>query len=139
VSLLTLPAVAAAKSFVGAWWKAALGALVVFPFAFLLGQCSGAERQREHEKADRAIALAEAVKQGAAASNTSAERSVVDAAEVADLKKELTDAVADLPDSVPDAHGVALGCARLRNAGEDVSKLPACGGREAGGQAQAEP
>ncbi len=50
----------------------------------------------------------------------------VDEARISEQEKDMHDAVAKTPDTMPDAARVALGCARLRNAGKDVSRIAAC-------------
>lgn len=114
----------AAIAFVRAWWKAGAGIVVGAALAFPLGQCSGSQAQKKHEEADRAITQAEALKVDTKAKEKAADQRVKDAAEVADMTEKLTDAVASLPDEIPSARRVALGCQRLRNGGADVSDLP---------------
>jgi len=114
---------------------ALLGAVAVAAPCFLLGQCAGAAREKDRQAAAAAVATVEALKTDRAAKEQAADERMADAEAVADLKEELTDAVADLPDDEPSARRVALGCARLRNQGLDTSRLPACGG--SAGQAQA--
>lgn len=110
------------------WWKAVPGFIVGCVLAFPLGQCSGSQAQKKHEQADRAVAITEAVKLDANAKEKSAEERTRDAIAVTDMKDSLTDAIASLPDSVPSARRVALGCQRMLNAGTRVSELPvACG------------
>ena len=48
-----------------------------------------------------------------------------DTAEVAEMEKELIDAIKDVPDEKPDAVRVALGCKRLRAQGYREADLPA--------------
>mgnify|MGYP000317143763 CR=1 FL=1 len=51
----------------------------------------------------------------------------VKAAEVqAEKEGKLIDAVSEVPDDVPDAVAVQLGCARLREAGVGIADIPAC-------------
>lgn len=117
------------------WRPALLGAAVVAAPCFLLGQCAGAVHEKDRQEAAAAVATVEALKTDGAAKEKAAGERLADAEAVADLKEELTDAVADLPDDEPSARRVALGCARLRNQGQDTTRLPACGG--SAGQAQA--
>jgi hypothetical protein len=119
------------------WWKLGAGFLVGALVAFPLGQCSGAAGQKKHEQADRAVAIAGAMTANAKASDKAASERVTDALKAAELERKLTDAVAEVSDSAPTVSDVALGCARLREQGDDVSNVPAC--RGLGGQAQARP
>lgn len=100
-----------------------IGALGVLLFAYMKGRSDFAKQERARD----AIAVAEALKSDTKA-DAVATAAQVEAAQVqAEKEKVLTDAVAQVPDSVPDAAAVALGCARLREAGVSVADLPACG------------
>ena len=96
-------------------------------------QATAAAEQRY--EARRAIAVTEALKTDVKAQQKSALERVEDAVEVADLKEELTDAVRTIPDALPSARRVALGCARLRNQGISTAELAACGGPPTGAEA----
>lgn len=98
---------------------AAIGLLV---FVYVKGRSDNARKVA----AARAVAVAEAVTLDARADSKSADMRLQDAATVAALREELTDAVSQVDDTVPDPAAVALGCQRLRNSGADVSRLPAC-------------
>lgn len=99
-----------------------VGVIAFLAFVYAKGRSDQARR----EKARGAIAVAEAIKSDTKA-DAVATASQVRAAEVQAAKeKELTDAVAAIPDDVPDAVAVALGCARLRDAGVSTADLPAC-------------
>jgi len=119
------------------WWKAGAGFVLGAVIAFPLGQCSGSQRAEEREQAARAVAITEALKTDSAAKEVAAGERLADAAAVADLKQELTDAVTEVADSAPTPSDVALGCARLRAQGTDVSDLPACGRPSGSAQAPA--
>ena len=108
----------------------ALGVVLAFP----LGQCSGERRQHKLEEAQRAVAIAEALKRQNTATEKGAAQSLRDAQAVADAERKLTDAVADLPDETPSVRDVQLTCERLRNQGDDVSNIPACSGPRAADQ-----
>lgn len=120
-----------------AWWKAAAGLAVGLVLAYPLGQCSGARRQHRLEEAQKAVAVAEALKKDAAIKDLTAAQRVADAEATAAKKQELTDALADMADEVPSQRDVALACGRLRQQGVDVSDLPACGGPAGPAEAQA--
>jgi hypothetical protein len=48
-------------------------------------------------------------------------------------EQEAHDAIHSVPDSAPSAAAVRHNCDRLRRAGKDVIRIPACGGRPGGG------
>lgn len=80
-------------------------------------------------EAQRAVYEAAAVKARAAsvvAREKAAVQRAADEATTRKLELDLTNAVANLPDSTPSVRRAALGCARLRASGRDVSKLPVC-------------
>lgn len=121
---LTLPP--SVLGFALSWWKALVGAIVVAGPIFLLGQCSGAGHARDKTDAAQAVAVASALKTDGAAKEVAGTERLADERQVNALTEKLTDAVAQVPDETPDAVAVRLGCQRLRNAGQDVSKLAAC-------------
>lgn len=57
-----------------------------------------------------------------------AERRAQDEALIANQAKDDRDAISTLPDTAPDAHSIALSCARLRRAGTDTNRIAACAG-----------
>lgn len=126
-------------SFALSWWKAAVGAAVVFPLAFMLGQCSGEGHAKKKFEAATAVATVEVLKTDRQSKEKASDERLADAEAVADLKGNLTDAVASLPDDLPSQRRVALGCARLRSQGVDTGRLPACSGPPGQGQAPAGP
>jgi hypothetical protein len=121
----------------GGWWKALVGALVVAPAVFLLGQCSGAKNESNKTRAASAVAVSAAVTKNDAAHETSSSERAADTKVVTQLTQELTNAVASVPDTLPDPVAVRLGCERLRHNGRDTSKLPQCSGPAGGAQAPA--
>lgn len=100
-------------------------ALAVVGLIYWQGRSDG----RLKADAERAVANVEAMKTNEAANANAAGARVTDAEQVLELKEELTDAVAEIPDDVPDDVAVALGCERLRRQGTDTTAIPACGGR----------
>lgn len=88
----------------------------------------GVGQERDRQEAAKAVAIAEALKIDGRAKEAAAGERLADAEEVATLKEELTHAVASLPDELPSARRVALGCARLRAQGADLRSVPACFG-----------
>lgn len=108
--------------------------LIVFALiaAAVLGvYLKGRADNAKHERARDAIAVAAAVASDTRANDKAAATAVQDARIRVEKEKELTDEVANVPDTVPDAVAVRLGCGRLRQAGVSVADLPAC--RAAGG------
>ena len=136
--ITTLKIVDTALDIARSWWKAlpgfAVGALLAFP----LGQCSGKAEAERRAEANTAIARAEAALADSEAKEKSADERLNDAAKVADLRERLTDAVASLPDEVPSAHGVALGCQQLREAYHGA-ELPLACRSSGGGEAASAP
>lgn len=126
-------------TFAKRWWRALVGALVMFPLAFLLGQCSGAKNERVRVDAARAIANVETMKTDGAAQAKAADERVKDTLAITEQQQELTDAVADLPDALPSARRVALACERLRQQGADTATVPACSRSANRAQADAQP
>lgn len=116
----------ALKALSQTWWRALIGATLMFGPAFLLGQCSGQRSAEAKYDAARAIANVETLKIDGASKEAAANERSVDDALINEHKKDLTDAVAELPDALPSARRVALACARLRAQGADTSTLAAC-------------
>lgn len=108
------------------WWRALVGFAVAAPLFFLLGQCDGRRSERAVADAARAEANVQAAKTDQAATSKAADERVADAAVVTAKERELVDAIADTPDTAPDAVRVRLGCERLRQQGTDTTAIPAC-------------
>lgn len=119
--------IAGLLAFGASWWKAAVGFLVAAPLFFILGQCEGRNTQRRIDDAARAEANVQAQKTNLVASEQAAAERVQDAATVTVKEEALIDAIQETPDTAPDAARVALGCARLREQGENIALIPACG------------
>lgn len=110
------------------WAIAGLIAVIaVLGGVYLKGRSDNAKQER----ARAAIAVAAAVKSDTKANDKAASTVARDALVRVEKEKDLTDAVAVVPDSVPGPVAVRLGCERLRQAGVSVADLPAC--RTAGG------
>lgn len=111
--------ITAALALARAWWKAALGAVLMFGPAFLLGQCSGAANQRVKDAAalDRANAAAQRIIN--AANELAANERLKDALRLGKQQKDRIDAIEAAPPSRTGAATHALGCQRLRQAGLD--------------------
>lgn len=124
-------------SFIASWWKLAVGLAVGAAFGVLIGQWQGAKAAKAHEEADRAVAITEAVTTNAGANEKSAEQQMADAKATAEIKEQLTDATANLPDNAPSVRRVRRACVELRQDGADISGLAACRGIEGGPPAEA--
>src|SRR5688500_11082499 len=87
-----------------------LGGLALILVAVIALYVKGRSDGRAKADADRAIANVEAMKTNESANANAAEARVTDAEQVLEMKEELSDAVASIPDDVPDPVAVALGC-----------------------------
>lgn len=74
-----------------------------------------------------------------AAHEKAAGERVADTVAIAKAQKELNDAIEAVPDTVPDAVAVAVGCRELRGAGYLDADLPAACRLGSGSQASAQP
>jgi hypothetical protein len=108
--MIPLPLIA----FAGRWWKAALGALVIFPAAFLLGQCSGDKAATTRIKGEQARAIIAAQTRNAKAREKASEQRLTDTEASRITERDLSHADDALPDSRPSDVRRALLCERLR-------------------------
>lgn len=113
----------AAREAARMWWPAVVGAALIAGPAFMLGQCSGVEIQKDRQ----AKAEVSAVTRDSAAKIQAAGERARDEAAVDKLEKDLRDAASGLPDAAPSDRLRRFDCQRLRNAGVDVSGVPECG------------
>jgi predicted negative regulator of RcsB-dependent stress response len=105
------------------WLIAGLvGVIAVLGFVYWKGQHDHAKK----EAARDAVAVASAMKSDARAGTKAAELVAHDALVRVEKEKELADAVAEVPDGLPDAVAVAAACVELRQHGVSVADLPAC-------------
>lgn len=105
------------------WLIVGLVAVIgVLGFVYLKGRGDYAKQERARD----AIAAAEALKSNDRANAKADQQAQVDALNRVNAEKELTNAVADIPDTVPDPVAVQLGCQRLRQAGVSTADLPVC-------------
>lgn len=108
------------------WLRVILVALAVALVSYPLGKCDG--RKTEHaagvarlEKANR-----DYLAQKARADELAANQRLTDLVAVSQRERDLRDVVATIPDSLPDASRIALGCERLRRANPgSAANLPA--------------
>lgn len=116
---------AEAPAILSRWWKLAagmiLGALLCWPVA----SCQGRKDGRLEMQAAIERANTQALQQKARADELAAERRITDVIAVNRQEQELRNAIADTPDSAPDAVRIRLGCERLRAAGTSAAALPA--------------
>lgn len=103
----------AARSLARTWWPALVGAAVISGPMFLLGQCSGARIERDRTKVEASAALT----RNADAREQAAGERARDQIAVDQLKKDLRNATADMPDTAPSERLRRFDCQRLRNAG----------------------
>jgi hypothetical protein len=100
-----------------------IGVIAVLAFVYARGRSDHAKKVEAAHAVEVAAAIASDTKadtKGAAVAQQQAERA-------ADLKEELINAVAQIPDSVPDPVAVATGCLELCAQGErGLADLPAC-------------
>ena len=77
--------------------------------------------QAEIDRANRQF-----LQQKARADELAANQRLTDTIAVNRQEQELRDAIAETPDSAPDHVRIRLGCERLRRAGTDTTRIPAC-------------
>lgn len=104
------------------WAASAAASMLLLAAVYALIFQSGVKHEKQ-QQAERAVAAAAL---DARAKDAASKQGLKDQAASTKLTKDLTDAVAALPDSVPSARRVALGCARLRAAGRSTADLPQC-------------
>lgn len=99
-----------------------IAAVALLGFVYLKGRGDQAKKEDARQAVAEAAAIASDTK-----ADEKATAAQVEAAQVlAEKEGKLIDAVAQVPDTVPDAAAVQLGCERLRQAGVSVADLPAC-------------
>jgi hypothetical protein len=103
-----------------------IGLLVIFLFVLGGVYLKGRHDAAAHAAAQRRIDEAAAMAADKRADEKSQQVLAADAAKTAAKKKELEDAVAQVPDSVPDAVAVRSGCVELQQHGISTADLPAC-------------
>lgn len=100
-----------------------VGAVVA---ALLVVYLRGRHDEHASNEAHRKVAEAAAQKLDTKADQKSTDALEHDAAVIAAKQKELEDAVAKVPDTIPDAVAVAAGCRELQQHGVGIADLPAC-------------
>ena len=108
------------------WLRIGVTAIIVALAAFMLGQCDGRSTQAAKDAAALDRANAAALRIVNAANEIAAVQRIKDIAVITIHEKDLQDAIADMPDSAPDAVRIRLNCERLRASGQDTAAIPAC-------------
>lgn len=102
-----------------------LGALAIAIFCLSL-VAYGASKERKKQEARAAIEAAEAQAFDTKADQKSSAQLEAEGEAIAAKKEELTNAVAQAPDSVPGPAAVLWGCGELQRNGISTADLPAC-------------
>ena len=111
-----------ARKIAGVWWPALVGALVIAGPAFMLGQCSGVQIQKNRDVA----ASVSTVKQVGEANTTAAGQRATDNHNITARQEEQSSAIQSAPDEKPSVGRVRRACVQLRQQG--LERLPAeCG------------
>lgn len=135
--MMPLPALAAGKIVSAIGIKGGIIIALALALGIALWWSQRVAEQRDEARA--ALALAEAemklLRTDAGLKEIAAEERQADTAAVAQVEKELIDAIQEVPDEQPDAVRVRLGCERLRRAGRLDADLPAVCGLGGGSQA----
>lgn len=103
-----------------------IGGLIAIVGVLLFVYMRGRSDMAAKDAARQRIAVATAIKQDDKADNVSTWDMVRNAIVIDAKKKELEDAVAKIPDSVPAPVAVAAGCVELRQHGISTTDLPSC-------------
>lgn len=111
----------AARTAARVWWPALVGAIAVAGPAFMLGQCSGVEIQRDRQQVEQ-IPAVEAVGRAntAAAGERAAQNHTITAAQ-----EEQSRAIQSAPDAKPSPGRLRRACVQLRQQGTPAERLPA--------------
>lgn len=115
---------AALKLFAASWWRAALGAAIAIPPAFLLGQCDGRARERDAVEAAEQKARADAQEKARVADETRRKLEAAATAKITADRKEVDNATAQIPDQAPSARQRARACLELRRSGRLDANAP---------------
>lgn len=112
----------AARKIAGVWWPALVGALVIAGPAFMLGQCSGVQIQKNRDVA----ASVSTVKQVGEANTTAAGQRITDANRITARQQEQSNAIQSAPDQKPGLGRLRRACEQLRQQGTERLP-PECG------------
>lgn len=119
-----LAAYLVAKDFAGAWWKAALGAALVFPLAFLLGQCSSTQVAKDRVETRQVKAELQATKTDTASKEVAAGERLTATGRITANAEEQTNAISKEPDGTPSAVRRARFCVQLRQQRTPLADIP---------------
>jgi hypothetical protein len=106
------------------WLMVAVGVLCILSLGYCAYDANKGRRASERLASANADTFAVTV----AARDELSAQSASDTKANTNLERDLTNAVSPLPDARPSDRRIALQCERLRKAGTDVSRLPACVG-----------
>lgn len=134
---MTPPFIQSAITFAAVWWKFALAVLAAVLLSYQVGSCRGYAHGKLAMQAAIDRANTAALQQKARADDLAARQRLTDQRATASLERNLADAVANIPDSVPTARRLARACAQLRSQRVDTASLPQCVGSAGTAQAPA--
>ena len=113
---------AALRSLTALGWAVVVACLAIL---LLLATCAHHSAKEARQSRDAAEERARALDAGLKASEAASGERMADVQIIYNHEKELTDAVASLPDAVPSPRRIALACQRLRQQGNRDADLPA--------------
>ena len=121
-----MPTLAAIRDFLTSYWTWLVAAVAACCACLVIGYAQGKSAEQSRCAAERVLASMKALETDAAASDAAAAERLSDALQIRENEEELVNAIAQVPDTAPDATRVRLGCQRLRAQGTDTSAIPAC-------------
>jgi hypothetical protein len=120
-------------------WQLALGAVALLILALTLSYCEGRKDGRAIEQAKWAREQSKAERKQAESTTQATVERITETRTITIKQKARDNAIQATDDDKPSAASNALNCERLRQAGADISHIPACGGRSDGGEAATGP
>lgn len=112
-------------AFLKTYWKFALILIAVAGLCSTLGYCEGKKAGRAQMQLAVERANTKALLEERRANELAAAQRLTDTIAVNRQEEALRDAIAEIPDTAPDAVRIRLGCERLRAAGTSAAALPA--------------
>lgn len=116
----------AAWAFILQWWRFGVAVLAAVLLSYQVGSCRGYSSGKQAMETAIAKANERYLQQKARADEAAAAQRLADQRLTDNLERNLRDAVANIPDSVPNARRVARACAQLRSQGVNTANLPQC-------------
>ena len=113
-------------AFARANWKALVGLILGIILCWPVASCSGRADGRAQMRAALVQANIKALAAQRQAEDLASRERLADQRATASLERNLADAVANIPDAVPNARRLARACAQLRSQGLDTANLPQC-------------